>query len=286
MWARGAVPMGSSALCATIAMATADAASNSSAGRMEGDDMPAVFVHGNPETAVVWRPLLGELGREDVATLSPPGFGVPVPEGFGATADDYLAWLVRELEGLREPVDLVGHDWGGGHVLRLACTRPDLVRSWCSDIAGCFAPDYVWHDLAHGWQTEGVGEEAIAAALAMRAADRAARYESAGMTVELAEDAADAFDEAMGRCILALYRSAAQPAMARWGEQLPTASERPGLVLIPTDDAYTGGEGRARWAAERAGAHVAVLEGLGHWWMLQDPKLGAEALRRFWSSIG
>jgi hypothetical protein len=44
---------------------------------------------------------------------------------------------------------------------------------------------------------------------------------------------------------LALYRSAAQSAMARLGEQLGNAAARPGLV-IPTEDGYTGGERRAR----------------------------------------
>ena len=46
--------------------------------------MTAVFVHGNPETAAVWGPLLDELGRSDVVLLSPPGFGAPLPDGFGA----------------------------------------------------------------------------------------------------------------------------------------------------------------------------------------------------------
>ena len=56
---------------------------------------------------------------------------------------------------------LVGHDWGGGHVARAVTARPDLVRSWCTDIAGCMAPDYVWHDMAQVWQQPGAGEAAI-----------------------------------------------------------------------------------------------------------------------------
>jgi pimeloyl-ACP methyl ester carboxylesterase len=247
--------------------------------------MTVVLVHGNPETAAVWKPLRGELGRDDVVTLSPPGFGAPVPDGFGATSDDYLAWLVGELEAMPEPVDLVGHDWGGGHVVRLALTRPDLIRSWCIDIAGCFAPDYVWHDAAQAWQTPGVGEEAIAAMTGMPAADRAALLVSLGMTPDVAADIAGAVDETMGRCILALYRSAAQPAMAQLGQELTTARARPGLVIIATEDHYTGGEARARWAAEQAGARVTVLDGLGHWWMVQDPGRGARALQEFWSSL-
>jgi hypothetical protein len=29
-----------------------------------------------------------------------------------------------------------------------------------------------------------------------------------------------------------------------------------------------------------------VLDGLGHWWMLQDPARGAAALTRFWDMVG
>ena len=248
--------------------------------------MPAVFVHGNPETAAIWRPLLDALGREDVATLSPPGFGAPVPGGFGATADEYAEWLAGELETIGEPADLVGHDWGGGHVFRIACERPELVRSWCIDIAGCFAPDYEWHAAAQAWQTPEAGEEAVAGMAAIDVETRAQAYAGMGMAADVAHDVAAGFDETMGRCILALYRSAAQPAMARWGEHLPEAAARPGLVIVPTQDLYTGGPDRARWAAGRARAEVAVLEGLGHWWMTQDPAAGAAVLRAFWHRVG
>ena len=245
----------------------------------------AVFVNGNPETAAVWAPLLAELERVDVLTLSPPGFGAPVPAGFGATADEYLAWLATELEAIGEAVDLVGHDWGAMHILRLACQRPDLLRSWCTDTAGSFAHDYVWHEATHAWQTPGAGEKAVAAMLAMGVPARADTYESLGMTPPTAKELAEAFDESMGQCILNLYRSAGQSVLARWSEHLPAASARPGLVLIPTNDFYTGGEARHRWVAERTGAAVTVLEGLGHWWLLEDPAAGADALGRFWDTL-
>ena len=245
----------------------------------------AVFVHGNPETPAIWRPLLAELQHPDTVTLSPPGFGAPVPAGFGATADEYATWLASELEQQGAPVDLVGHDWGGGHVMRIAMERPDLIRSWAMDIAGCFAPDYVWHDLAQVWQAPGAGEESVAAMASLSVGDRASMVESLGMTPDIARALAEANDETMGRCILSLYRSAAQPAMARLGDELAAAAARPGLVIIPADDGYTGGEARARWSAEQAKAKVAVLPGLGHWWMIQDPAIGAAALQDFWDSL-
>jgi pimeloyl-ACP methyl ester carboxylesterase len=160
-----------------------------------------------------------------------------------------------------------------------------LIRSWATDIAGCLAPDYEWHDMAQVWQTPGAGEELVGGMMSMPVADRAAMLESIGMTPAVARSVAEANDETMGRCILALYRSAAQPAMSELGQRLDAAASRPGLVIIPTEDQYTGGEERARWAAQKACAEVAVLPGLGHWWMLQDPATGARALENFWSSI-
>jgi pimeloyl-ACP methyl ester carboxylesterase len=248
--------------------------------------MTAVFVHGNPETAAIWRPLLVDLARGDVVTLSPPGFGAAVPQGFDATFDEYVAWLIAALEEFGEPVDLVGHDWGGNHVLRVACERPDLVRSWCADTGGSWAPDYVWPGITHIWQTPGEGEAAIASWLDLGTAGRAALNESLGMTAEIATEVADAFDEAMGRCILGVYRSIRDEGLAPWRDRLPAASARPGLILIPTADEFTGGETLHRWAAQHTDAQLAVLEGLGHWWMLENPTVGAKALARFWSTIG
>lgn len=244
-----------------------------------------VLVHGNPETAAIWEPLRAELGRDDVIALSPPGFGAPAPAGWAATSDDYLAWLVDELSALDGPIDLVGHDWGGGHVQRLAATRPDLIRSWCTDIAGCADPEYVWHDMAQVWQTPGAGEEFVAAMAGAPLDDRAAALAAAGMTEAAARSCAEAFDADMGRCILALYRSAAQPNMTIWGDQLAAAERRPALVIVATEDHYTGGEAMARRSAERFGADVAVIDGLGHWWMLQDPARGAAVLNAFLASL-
>lgn len=247
--------------------------------------MPVVLVHGNPETDAIWDELRAHLGRTDVVTLSPPGFGAPVPEGFGATSDDYVDWLAGELARIDGPIDLVGHDWGGGHVLRLVNARPELVRSWAIDIAGCFDPEYVWHDFAQVWQKPGAGEEAIAQMVATPTAQRAQQFESLGMSKDVAARVAAANDADMGRCILTLYRSAAQPKMAEWGADLSGARSRPGLMIIPTEDHFTGGETLARRTAERAGARVAVLQGLGHWWMCQNPKQGAAVLQSFLSSL-
>ena len=247
--------------------------------------MTVAFVHGNPETDAIWDALRKHLGRDDTVALSPPGFGAPIPADFGCTSDEYLKWLADEVSKLPAPVDLIGHDWGGGHVVRLAIERPDLIRSWTTDIAGCFDPEYVWHDMAQAWQTPNAGEQAVADMAAAPVEDRAQQFEALGMSKDVAERVAAGVNETMGKAILALYRSAAQPMMAEFGKQLPKAAAKPGLVIIATEDHYTGGEVLARRSAERAKAKVAVLQGLGHWWMCQDPKQGAEILREFLDSL-
>lgn len=247
--------------------------------------MSIVLVHGNPETDAIWNPLVDALRRDDVVRLSPPGFGAPLPDDFPATYLAYRDWLEGELARIGGAIDLVGHDWGGGHVMNVVMHRPELVRSWASDAVGLFDPDYIWHDLAQVWQTPGDGEQLVNAMLGGTIEDRAAQMGALGIPSDIATSIAREQGPAMGRAILALYRSAAQPAMAEAGRALGNAAARPGLSLLATDDPYIGGEQTRRRAAERAGAGTAVLEGLGHWWMVQDPARGAAVLTEFWDSL-
>jgi pimeloyl-ACP methyl ester carboxylesterase len=247
--------------------------------------MTIVFVHGNPETPAVWAPLLAELDRIDVLTLQLPGFGVPAPPGWTATKEEYVDWLAAQIERIGHPVDLVGHDWGGGFTLRLACTRPDLLRSWVSDVAGLLAPDYEWHQFAQIWQTPGDGEAFFEQSLATPRADRIAQYRSIGITEAAAEAFVDASGPEMARCVLALYRSAAQPAMRTWGLDRAAAAARPGLVISAVNDPFTGGHASSQTMAADMGASFAVLPNVGHWWMLENPALGARTLTDFWSTI-
>jgi pimeloyl-ACP methyl ester carboxylesterase len=247
--------------------------------------MTVVLVHGNPETDALWGPLVDELGRDDVVRLSPPGFGAPLPDDFPATFLAYRDWLEAELAGIDGPIDLVGHDWGGGHVVNVVMHRPELVRSWASDAVGLFDPDYVWHDLAQVWQTPGEGEELVESLLSGTVQEKAERMATFGIPLEIGTLMAPAQGPEMARAILLLYRSARQPAMAEAGRALEVASARPGLSLLATEDPFIGSNDRRSRAADRAGARTEVLDGLGHWWMAEDPARGAVALTNFWATL-
>lgn len=248
-------------------------------------DMPAVFVHGNPETDAIWNPLFTALERVDLIALSPPGFGAPVPNGWTATRREYIDWLATELVAIDGPIDLVGHDWGGGHVMGLLIEQPELVRSWCVDVVGLLHPDYVWHDRAQVWQTPGAGEEDVAGMIAAPSSDMAALYAALGMTDDVAAAVAAGINEDMGACVLGLYRDAAQPALANLGKGAGALIARPGLMINAENDHFVGTDEQAQEAADMAGAKVAHLSGVGHWWMCEDPRSGAAELETFWDSL-
>ena len=251
--------------------------------------MPIVLVHGVPETDAIWDPLAERLSVDhghDVVRLIPPGFGAPVPSDFEPNRESYVSWLAGELESIGGDVDLVGHDWGAGHTFGVVATRPELVRSWAADVAGIMHPDYVWHDMAQLWRTPDVGEETIGGMMGASTDDKVTLFESLGMPPEIGRKVALANDETMGRCILALYRSAGPDDLRPVYDLLPdTAATKPGLVIVPTADPYVDAD-LSYEVADHADAQTAPLEGLGHWWMLEDPDQAAEALDSFWSGLG
>ena len=248
--------------------------------------MPKVFVHGNPETDAIWDDLVWELaahGVDDIVRLSPPGFGVPTPAGWGATRVEYVRWLAGELGAIGGPIDLVGHDWGAGHVFGVLAEEPGLVRTWASDCAGLMHPDYVWHDAAQAWQTPEVGEQAIAGMLSLDEDSFAAVFSSLGMRDAIARAVRRGLDDETARCVLALYRSAAQPAMCDLGRQFVASRPANGLVIIAENDHYAGSARMHEEMAESVGARVLHVAGAGHWWMIERPAEAAEALIEHWA---
>jgi pimeloyl-ACP methyl ester carboxylesterase len=114
--------------------------------------MAAVFVHGLPETSRIWDSLRRLLGRDSIA-LALPGFATPRPAGFTATKDAYADWLADALNGIEQPIDLVGHDVGALISLRVATVFDVPLRSFVVDVAPIFHPKFDWPERVHRLQT-------------------------------------------------------------------------------------------------------------------------------------
>jgi pimeloyl-ACP methyl ester carboxylesterase len=236
--------------------------------------VPAVLVHGVPDTGDIWAPVVEQLTRDDVVVLRLPGFGEPVPAGFGCTKDDYAAWIVDRLRELGEPVDLVGHDWGPLLTQYVGAGQPDLVRTWAAG-DGPVDVEYVWHEVAQMWQTPEVGEQ-IMEAMTVDAVDglRAAGHPEPAACLSHVDDT-------MKDAILRLYRSAVTVG-AEW-QPTVEGNRRPVLVLWGTDDPYAPAEPFGRRLAARVGGELSLVEG-GHWAIFEKPAVAADALESFWAA--
>jgi pimeloyl-ACP methyl ester carboxylesterase len=240
-----------------------------------------VFVHGVPETAAIWDGIRQRIDRESTA-LSLPGFGNPRPEGFGASKEDYLDWLLGELDAISGPIDLVGHDWGAILTCRVAHAHGDRLRSYAFDCGNVSHPDYEWHAFAQIWQTPGEGEAFFEAQAGSSVEERAAGLAALDVPLTGATEMAEASTPDMSSCILDLYRSATPNPHHHWG---PLAtSPATGLVLHPTRDPFSD-EPRARQVAAALGAGFETFDA-GHFWPYEAPDLAADVLQRFWDGLG
>ncbi|AZS80058.1 alpha/beta hydrolase [Achromobacter spanius] len=240
--------------------------------------MPAVLVHGVPDTHRLWNRLLSQIKRQDVIAPDLPGFGKPVPDGFTATKEEYIDWLTRELEAIGTPVDLVGHDWGCLLTARIASTRPDLVRTWVG-ISGPVDPAYPWHDLAKIWQTPVEGERWMENLDLEAFADQLVQ---AKVPRDEAREMVRYIDETMKSSILALYRSAVHVG-AEWKPELSNITV-PALVIWGLDDPYLP----HRFADELANAtraQAAVKLRSSHWPMLERTTDVARELEAHWAQV-
>ncbi|HVL81190.1 MAG TPA: alpha/beta hydrolase [Actinomycetota bacterium] len=242
--------------------------------------MPAVLVHGVPDTSRIWEPVLPHLGREDVLTPSLPGFGCPRPDGFDATKESYLGWLVSELEAAGEPVDLVGHDWGALLTLRLVCVRPDLVRTWAAASA-VLSPHGNWHGVAKIWQTPIEGEAFMKMWAALPEAAAVEMMVAAGVPEEHARTQFSDIDDRMLSSVLDLYRSA-ERVFEEWSEDMASVT-RPGLLLAGAADPVMK-LSLAQAESERIDVPIEVFEG-GHWFPLEDPQGFADTLQEHWARV-
>jgi pimeloyl-ACP methyl ester carboxylesterase len=241
--------------------------------------MPAFFVHGVPDTAALWDGVRANLSRTDVIAPNLPGFDAPVPAGFGATKEEYVDWLLAEMEQVGEPVDIVGHDWGSILVQRAASLRPDLVRTWAAG-SGTVDREYVWHELAQLWQTPEVGEQIMDAMTPDAITEQLA--EQVGGKAR-ATEVGSHVDATMKDCVLKLYRSAAD-GFAAWHDDVDRGlSTRPGAVFWGADDPYVTREFGERLAA-RTNATLVMFDDSGHWWPATRPVEVAAGLEKLWAS--
>ena len=230
-------------------------------------------MHGNPGPADDWRGLLpraGELGRAIAPDM--PGYGhADKPKDFRYSVDGYAEYLAALLDQLRiTRAHIVAHDFGGPWALAWAARHPGALASATLVNTGVVI-DYRWHRYARIWRTPVLGE--VFMATASRPGFRLLLgRENPRLTRDQLDRIYDASRSwATKRAVLRLYRATPAATLAAPAAALRPL-DRPALVIWGTRDAYVPREQAGRQRQAFPSAQVELLDGHGHWVMLEDPE--------------
>jgi pimeloyl-ACP methyl ester carboxylesterase len=240
-----------------------------------GEGEPIVLLHGNPDTHAVWAGVVERLATR-YHCLAPdlPGFGATrAPRDYSYTLEHQGVYVRTLLDGLgHRRVHLVVHDIGGVFGLVFAAMHPERLRSLTVFNTLLF-PDYRWHFWARMWRTPIVGELVMLIAnrwLFVRELQRGSPH----MPIAYARAAYAEFGPDTRRHVLRWYRAMMPSVFAGWDTRLIGATAAiPRLVVWGDLDPFI----QIRFA-DRFGADVRHAPRCGHWVMLEDPELAADAI--------
>jgi len=249
--------------------------------REPADAVPALCLHGFPETSYMWRHVLRALADDGRLALAPdfPGFGDSEPDPPGTWERQTEAVERFRLALGLDEVALIVHDWGGLIGLLWACQHPDAVAAMVISNTGFF-PDGKWHGMARALRKEGEGERLMESltkeGLGQMIGAVSPRYDH-----RAANEYWKTFATAGGRrSVLDLYRSGdfekLRPYQGRLGELgVPT------LLLWGQDDVFAPVAGAHRFHHEIPNAELVVIEGAGHFVYADEPGRCASEISSF-----
>jgi pimeloyl-ACP methyl ester carboxylesterase len=246
-----------------------------------GSGPPVLLVHGNPDSSLMWEGMAPRLAHR-VHCIAPdlPGFGrSEVPEGFVPSLEGMAEFIeaFRCAAGVGEPLDAVGHDFGGAFVLAWAWRHTDKVRRLVL-INTVFFGDYRWHFWARMWRTPLLGE--LSMALVTRGLFARELNRGSGTPLDSAHISRTwaLMTPHMRKMVLRLYRAVDPRRLSSWERELPGLMTRMATLVVWGDlDPYIP----SRFAERFGAAEVVHLPRTGHWPPVEEPEETARHILRF-----
>ena len=236
------------------------------------DQVPALCIHGWPESSYMWRHLLPALASAGRAALAPDlaGFGDSPPDPPG-TVERHVEAVerFRSQIGL-DRVVLVVHDTGGVIGLRWACEHPDAVAGLVISNTGFF-PDIEWVAIAKTMRTPIQGE-ALVDSLSRDGLGTLLDEVSSGIDNAALDEYWKAFSSVEGRRgMLELYRSFDLDEVRPYHAKLAQLGV-PTLILWGQQDEFLPVDYASRFARELHGSKLVMLEGVRHFLFEDEPE--------------
>jgi pimeloyl-ACP methyl ester carboxylesterase len=243
----------------------------------DGEGEPTLFLHGNPDSKEIWKPVIERL-NDRCHAFAPdlPGFGhSDLPADFDASLEAQACWVDEVIAGLglRDPITLVVHDIGGPFGLAWAVSHPEKVKRLVI-MNTTFNSTYRWHTWARVWRTPLLGEVSMAAMNSLLFA-REMRRGSRNLTPEHIRETYARITPKSKRSVLRWYRAMDPPKFRGWDDRVAAlANNVPTMVMWGDRDPYID-----RTFAERFGARDVHHVDVGHWVQAEAPDDVAARIR-------
>lgn len=243
------------------------------------DSLPVLFLHGSPDTGEMWLPLIERLGdRIRAIAIDLPGFGgSTLPEDFALTLDhsaDFIRDLLAALD-IRQPVVVVGTDFGAQYGLAFAVKYPELLRGIAISNTNFFR-DYEWHVFARLYRVPLLGELLVNGTSKSVMVKTLKSYAPA-LPDDYAEKsyALGIGSPSVRRTILKMYRARDSRDFVGWDNQMQAMlAHKPSIVLWGDTDPFI-----APSFADRFGAsQIHHFANYSHWLPLEAPDEYADKL--------
>lgn len=249
----------------------------------EGAGTPTLFLHGNPDSADLWLDVIARLkDKYRCLAIDLPGFGrSEVPANFEVSLDGYARFidaLVNAI-GIKEPLNLVGHDFGAHFGLAWAIKHPNKVK-YIAILNTSFFSDYQWHSLAKMLRTPILGDIMIRMTNAQNFAN-SVRSSSPKLSDEHFQHTMALYTPKARQMALKLYRSTDPKWFMGWQDDLlKLTAQVPTCVIWGDWDQFAPKEYAERFGAQK----VYHFPDCGHWVAAEDPDGTAKDLEEFFES--
>ena len=251
----------------------------------------ALLLHGNPDNADEWLPVMSRLaGTHRCIAPDIPGYGKSPepPASFDYSLGAQIAFVDELLSvlGVKERILLIVHDVGGAMGIAWAGTRTERLAGLLINNTVAF-DDFEWFAIAKTWGAESLlGQLRARAGLFVLslAGGRIFRNVFWAQSPQLTQDQVDRvvrtfiLNPAAKNATLRQFRKMVRPRFfATFAGILERVTRAvPTLVLWGDGDPYVSVE----WAQRFAHARVIVMPDAGHWVALTEPQRLVDEARR------
>jgi pimeloyl-ACP methyl ester carboxylesterase len=251
----------------------------------------ALLLHGNPDNAEQWLPVMGLLsGTHRCIAPDIPGYGKSAepPMSFDYSLRAQMAFVDELLAvlGVTEPVLLIVHDVGGVMGIAWAGEHPDRLAGLLITNTAAFK-DFKWFPIAKTWGNDSwLGRLRARAGMAVISAAGGRLFKKIfwAQSPQLSEAEVDrivrsfALDPAAKNSTLRQFHQMIRPEFFASFENILKRVTKivPTLVLWGDKDPYVSVEYAHRFGTAR----VIILPEAGHWVALTEPRRLVDEARR------